>query len=175
MSKKVKDLMIRSSECAQVSEDRTLYDAVVMLAATRERSSRLDYRPRVVLVYDKQYRIVGSLRHADMLRTLVSVDGQPTDRPGSSPAFFERVEACRTALSGVFEKAHNISVKETMYVYSENEFIDEEVPLEEGICRLMAGPYLNLVVMSGAATTGILRLSDVFSMICDDIKRAGLR
>jgi hypothetical protein len=167
VSKKVKDLMVRSSECAQVSEDRTLYDAVVMLAATRQRSDRLDYRPRVVLVYDKQYRIVGSLRHADMLRALVSVNG--------SPAFFERVEACRTALSGVFETARDICVKDAMYVYSENEFIDEEVSLEEGICRLMAGPYLNLVVLSGATTTGIVRLSDVFSMICDDIKRSGLK
>jgi hypothetical protein len=167
VSKKVRDYMIRSSECAQVSEDRSLYDAVVMLAATRERSSRLDYRPRVVLVYDKQYRIVGSLRHADMLRALLSSNG--------SPAYFERVEACRTAISGVFEMARTISVKDAMYVYTENEFIDEEVSLEEGVCRLMAGPYLNLVVMSGKTTTGILRLSDVFSMICDDIKRSGLR
>jgi hypothetical protein len=175
VSKKVKDLMIRGSELAQVSGDRTLYDAIVMLAATRDRSSRLDYRPRVVLVHDSQYRIVGSLRHADMLRVLLSVNGSVADRSQSSPAFFERVEACRTALFDVFETARNISVKEAMYVFCENEYIDEEVSLEEGICRLMAGPYLNLVVMSGSTTTGILRLSDVFSMICDDIKKSGLR
>ncbi len=175
MGKMVKDLVIRSSECAQVSEDRTLYDAILMLAATRQRSNRLDYRPRVVLVYDKQYRIVGSLRHTDVLRSLVSVNGSMSDRSLSSTAFFARVEACREALSGVFETARNTGVKDVMYVYSQNEFIDEEASLEEGICRLMAGPYLNLVVMSEAATSGILRLSDVFSMICDDLKKSGMR
>jgi predicted transcriptional regulator len=175
VSKSVKDLMIKSSNCAQVSEDRTLYDAVVMLAATRQRSSSLDYRPRVVLVYDKQYRIVGSLRHADVLRAIVSVNGPMAERSHTGTAFFERVEACREALTGVFETARNISVKDAMYMYSENEFIDEGTSLEEAICRLMAGPYLNLVVMSESTTTGILRLSDVFSMICDDLKKSGMR
>ena len=44
---KAKDLMIPLSECAQVAEDRSLQDAMIMLSAFRKRYSRSDYSPAV--------------------------------------------------------------------------------------------------------------------------------
>ena len=35
---KAKDLMIQTSDCARVAEDRTIYDAVVLLEAWRQRN-----------------------------------------------------------------------------------------------------------------------------------------
>ncbi|NLI34574.1 MAG: hypothetical protein GX422_17600, partial [Deltaproteobacteria bacterium] len=64
-----KDLMISASDCARVAEDETVYDAVVMLEAWRQRS-RSEYRPRVILVHDEDFRTIGGLRQVDMLRAL---------------------------------------------------------------------------------------------------------
>jgi hypothetical protein len=66
-------------------------------------------------------------------------------------------------------------VKDVMYRYSEPEYIDEAASLEEAIVRLVEGPYLNLVVTGEGTTNGILRMSDVFSLVCRDTKRAGMR
>ena len=46
--------------------------------------------------------------------------------------------------------------------------------LEEALARLMAGPYLNLVVRSQKTPLGILRQSDVFERLCRDIKLSGM-
>jgi CBS domain containing-hemolysin-like protein len=78
-------------------------------------------------------------------------------------------------LNHLYEAAHRVRVKDAMYHYHEAEYIDEDASMEEAISRLLSGPHLNLVVMSGNATVGIVRLSDVFSTVCKEIKRSGMK
>jgi hypothetical protein len=67
---KVKDLMVDFSQCPKVSEDATLRDAVLSLEATRLIGDPWTYRPRVILVHDKDENIVGTLRHFEVLKAL---------------------------------------------------------------------------------------------------------
>jgi hypothetical protein len=39
-------------------------------------------------------------------------------------------------------------------------------PRQEGMSKSESGPYLNLLLKSGESITGILRLSNVFTMVC---------
>lgn len=177
-----KDLMISVSECGNVAEDETVYDAVVMLEAWRQRSQS-EYRPRVILVHDKDFRIIGGLRQVDMLRAL-SADGVVS---AASPVFAVPVKAVGTTsspdvsadqrdlLKDLSEAAHRVRVRDAMHHYQEAEYIDEHASLEEALDRLLSGPYLNLVVTSANATIGIVRLSDVFDAVCKKIERSSLK
>ena len=180
---KAKDLMIPASECARVAEDRTIYDAVVMLEAWRQRS-QLEYRPRFVLVHDKDFRIVGGMEHANMLRALASgripASGAYPTTSGESEVVAPSSVAGQTVVWGeilthLYAAAHRVQVKDAMYHYHEAQYIDESASMEEVISRLLSGPYVNLVLMSGTVTIGIVRMSDVFSRVCKEIKRSGMK
>jgi CBS-domain-containing membrane protein len=166
---KVKDYMVPLSDCARVAEDRSLYDAVLMLEACRQRFEHSDYRPRVVLVYDKDFKIVGNLRQLDMLRALA---------PGRTSAGPESASTPPKDWGEVWvdlnRSARSIRVKDVMYRYGEQEYVADDSPMEEAMSRLVDGPYLNLVVTANGISVGILRLSDVFAMACRDIKKSGM-
>jgi hypothetical protein len=180
---KARDLMIPASDCARVAEDRTIYDAVVMLEAWRQRSQS-EYRPRLVLVYDKDFRIIGSVGHVDMLRALAAGRIAPSAAPPSGSGSPEAAESSSFAgqtavwseiLTHLYEAAHRVRVKDAMVHYQGAQFIDEDAPMEEVLSRLLSGPYANLVLMSGNTTIGIVRLSDVFSKVCKEIRRSGMK
>jgi len=61
-------------------------------------------------------------------------------------------------------------VGELIHAPSQDEYIDENATLGEAIHQMIAYPYLSLLVTSGDEVLGILRLSDVFTKICDVIK-----
>jgi hypothetical protein len=180
---KARDLMMPASDCARVAEDRTIYDAVVMLEAWRQRAQS-EYRPRLVLVYDKDFRIIGSVGHVDMLRALAAgridssgADLTPSGSPEATPppSLAGQTAVWGEVLTHLYMAAHRVRVKDAMHHYQEAEYIDENAPMEEALSRLLSGPYVNLVLMSGNATIGILRLSDVFSRVCKEIKRSGMK
>ncbi|UCF84330.1 MAG: CBS domain-containing protein, partial [Desulfobacteraceae bacterium] len=68
----VKDLMVPLDEYATVSEEATLYDAVVALEKAQEALDRTRYLylHRAVLVFDKNNNIVGKIGQLDVLRAL---------------------------------------------------------------------------------------------------------
>jgi CBS-domain-containing membrane protein len=135
----------------------------------------MEYRPRVVLVYDKHFRIVGSIRQMDMLRALMRRGDEKGKGAASSLTPEDKAAAWRDVLGSLYDVTRSTRVKDVMYRYSEPEYIDEAASLEEAIVRLVEGPYLNLVVTGEGTTNGILRMSDVFSLVCRDTKRAGMR
>ncbi|AFM23652.1 hypothetical protein [Desulfomonile tiedjei] len=167
----VKELMIPLSDCAKIPADRNLFDAVMILEVSRQRLDRLDYRPRVVLVYDRELHIIGSLRQFDIMSGLIS-----REKSGQGKlSIGEMIPDCRKALAEIFHTARVLKVREVMHPYSQDEYISEEASIEEGICKLVVGHFPNLIVQSGEISTGVFRLSDVFSMLSRDIKRSGLK
>jgi len=143
---KAKDLMISLSECAQVAEDRSLQEAMILLSAFRQRYSRSDYPPRFVLVADDRYRIVGVLRHLEILRALGKAAG-----PG------------RPSLAKMVAAAPRVAARDAMTRYSEAEQIRADAPIEEAIERMLQGSFRHMLVVEAAATIGILRLSEIFA------------
>jgi CBS domain-containing protein len=145
---KAKDLMISLSECAQVAEDRSLQEAMIMLSAFRKRYSRSDYAPRFVLVRNDQYHIVGVLRHLEILRGLGKAAG-----PGG-PSLAKMVAA-----------APRVAARDAMTRYSEAEQISADAPIEEAVERMLQGAFRHMLVVEGSTTVGILRLSEIFARV----------
>jgi hypothetical protein len=73
-------------------------------------------------------------------------------------------------LQFICERAAGLQLSDFMQAPSENEYIAENATLGEAAHQLIICPYLSLLVTSGDEVVGILRLSDVFSKICDIIK-----
>jgi hypothetical protein len=171
---KVRDLMLSLSECPKVSGNRSIYEAMIMLEADRERFRQAGYRPRLLLVQDDHFRVIGSVRHADMLRGLLGgtpLAGAPETGDLSLAA---QISACRKAFADLFSTARGLKVEAIAHFPTENEFVEEDALLEEAACRLIAGPYPNLFVRSGNEITGVLRMSDLFQRLCGEIQKAGL-
>jgi CBS domain-containing protein len=177
---KVKDLMLPLSECPKVSGDRSIYEAMATLEADRERFRQSDYRPRLLLVLDEQARVVGSVRHADMLRGLLGGSEPVVATKPGDPSHAAPSSSSREGVADLFSKDRHLKVKAIAHFPTENEYIEEDAPLEEAASRLIAGTYLNLFVKSGNEITGILRMSDLFQRLsedvklCEDLKKTGL-
>jgi hypothetical protein len=68
------------------------------------------------------------------------------------------------------ERAARLKVSDFIHAPSQDEYIDENATLGEATHQLIVQPYLSLLVTSADEVVGILRLSDVFTKICDIIK-----
>jgi CBS domain-containing protein len=148
---KARELMIPLSECAQVAQDRSLQEAMIMLKAFRQRYSNATYAPRFVLVRDGHYRIVGVLRHLEILRELGRAAGP------------------RPSLSRMMAAAPRVAAEKAMARYSEAEQIDADAPVEEAIERMLAGSFRHMIVVADGNTIGILRLSEIFARVSKNL------
>ena len=73
-------------------------------------------------------------------------------------------------LSEVGRKAAGLRVRELMYTPGANEYIDAEAPISQGMHLLAAGRRLSLIVNQEGVAVGVLRLTDLFSEISQNIK-----
>lgn len=67
---KVKDLMVSLSEYATVSEDATLFEAVLALEKAQEAFEKNRYTHRAILVRGKSGDIIGKISQLDVLMGL---------------------------------------------------------------------------------------------------------
>jgi len=65
-------------------------------------------------------------------------------------------------------KAKKRKVKEIMHSPLEGEYISENLPVSEAIHQFILGHHQSLLVMNNQnKVIGILKLTDVFTLICD--------
>ena len=165
---KVKNMMVPLSECPRVAEDLNLADAVSVLETWRQRIETREYRLRVLLVHDAGFKITGTLRHQDILR--VFAPGK--ENSSFFPASAKGQPTWNDLLAISLTIARQVRVGDVKHIPGEAEYIDENAPLEEGFYRLLKYPSLHLMVRSGEEVTGILRLSDIFTLLCQEIHKA---
>jgi hypothetical protein len=165
---KVKNLMVPLSECPRVAENLSLTEAISVLETWRQRGETREYRLRVLLVHDAGFRITGTLRHQDMLRVFAPGKENSSSFPSSSKG----LPTWNDLLAASLTIARRVRVGDVKHIPGEAEYIDEDAPLEEGFYRLLKYPSLHLMVRSGEEVTGILRLSDLFSLLCQEIQKA---
>lgn len=175
----VKDLMVPLSEYATVSQDATLYDAILALERAQEEFDQSHYRHRAVLAFDKQNRVIGKLGLFDILMALESKYNEIGDLErlcglGLSPTFVKSILQSYSfwsePLESVCRNAAEQKVKDIMHILTESEYIDETSPLDEAIHQLIMGHHQSLIVTKGNEIVGILKLSDIFLEICIMIK-----
>ena len=176
---KVKELMIPLEDYATVSEDATLYDAVLALEAAQQGIAPGREKHGAILVCDKNGKVIGKLTRWVILRGIEPQykhigDLKETSRFGFSPGFIKSMLTnyglFRKALDHLCEKAADVHVKELMQTLVEGEYIDEGATLDHAIHQFVMGHHASLLVSRGGEILGILRLTDVFNEVCLQIK-----
>ena len=177
-TRKVKELMVPLEEYATVSEESSLYEAVLALEEAQDKFRKDRYTHRAILVYDKNRNIVGKLSQLDVIKGLESgyknLDLSGVKHTGFSPEFIrsriKTYDLWSKPLEEVCRKAPSIKVKEIMYTPTEGEYVREDATLNEAIHQLVMGKHQSLLVTTGEKIVGILRLTDVFLEIGEVMK-----
>ena len=181
----IKDLMVPLSEYATVSEDATLYEAVLALEEAQENfeDKHTRYRHRAILMLDKKGSVVGKLSQLDVLKALEpkyqeKVEGKESHRLGISKSFmksvFEDYKLFASPLDDICRKAGEQPVRKFMHTPGEGEYVAEDASLEVAIHQLIMGHNQSLLVTRKKKIVGILRLTDVFAAVFHKMKECFL-
>lgn len=179
----VKELMVPLSEYATVSEDATLFEAVLALEKAQELFDHTKYRHRGVIVLDHNKKVVGKLGQLDVLRALEPKYNEMQTGEGLSHLGFTKnfmksmltyYQLWDSPMEHICRKANEIKVSTCARKLSEGEHIDEDATLDEAIHQLVLGHYQSLLVNSGDDIIGVLRLTDVFAAVFHTMKGCNL-
>jgi CBS domain-containing protein len=157
---KVKDLLVHLEEYATVNEKSSLIEAIEALEKAQQGFDSSHYTHRAILVYDDNKRIVGKLSQWDVIKGL-----EP-----KYEAFGDIRSISLSGLSTEFIRSMMEKRSEVMYKPTEGEMIDENATLGEALHILIIGHHQSLLVTRRGAIVGILRLVDVFKLVCERIK-----
>lgn len=177
----VKDLMVPISEYATVTDEATLFEAVLSLEEAQENfeDKHTRYRHRAILVLDKGGDVIGKLSQLDVLRALEPkyqemLEGKGSQRFGFTKKFMkiilEDYKLFQDPLDDICRKAGEQNVKQFMYTPTEGEYVPEDATLAVAIHQLVVGHHQSLLVTRGEQIVGILRLTDVFAAIFHKMK-----
>jgi len=176
---KVKDLMVPLDQYVCVSQDDTLYEAVVELEQAQAKYVSKGYPHRAVLVCDKDGRVVGKLAYLDVLRALEPRYSELSDLKkvsgfGLSSEFMkstlDRYELWKAPLDDLCLKAAQVQLGTIVSAPLEGEVIDQNSTLDKAVHQMIMGHHQSLLVTSAEGIIGILRLTDVFKEVSDRIK-----
>jgi len=181
----VRSFMVPLSEYATVSQDATLFEAVLALEKAQQTMDRdrSPYLHRAVLVLDEKNAVLGKVGQLDVLRALEPrvthmEEGKAVSRAGFSPELLHSVAQeyalLNKPLRDLCTKAANAKVREFMHTPEEAEFIDENAELGVAVNALVMGGYQSLLVRAGERIVGILRLTDVFTFVSGAVKSCDL-
>ncbi len=176
---KVKDWMARLDECATVSEDTTLYEALLALEVVEGRLDKATTRRPTVIVLEKDGRVTGILSHLDILRCLEPKYAEMGDLKkiagyGLSAdllrSMIDRFGLWKAPLNEICRKASRMRIVEITSLPSAREFIETESSVNQAVHQLILGQDQSLMVTSKGEIVGILFLADVFHKVGERIK-----
>ena len=178
----VKEIMVPLKDYATVSENATMYDAVIALEKAQAEYDQDQYRHRAVLVYNEKNKIVGKVSQWDLLVALEPnyskiIDVKALSRTGFSLDYiesFSRAGLWKNPLDEICRKAAAMVVKNFMHTPGEGEYIREDAEMNEAVHQLIIGKHHSLLVTRGDDIVGVLRMTDVFKMVCERIKACKL-
>lgn len=154
-------------------------EAVLALERAQMTLAPSQHKHRAILVLDDNGEVVSKITMKNILMALEPNYGKlegadVLERSGYSPdlirSMLEDNALWAKPLQFVHERATRLKVADFIQTPSAGEYIDEYASLGEAIHQLIAYPTLSLLVTSSDKVVGILRLSDVFTKICDIIK-----
>ena len=175
----VGELMVPLEAYATVSKEATLREAILALEKAQMTLDPSSHKHRAILVLDDSGKVVSKITMKNILLALEpnygKVEGMGVlERSGFSPDLIKDMLESHALwakpLQFVVQRAAELKVSDFIHPPSEDEYIDENATLAEATHQLIVQPYLSLLVISGDDVVGILRLSDVFTKVCDIIK-----
>jgi len=184
----IKDLMVPLQVYVTISEDATLYEAVVRLDQAqadyfKHAADTQRFPHRAILVLGSHGSVVGKLSQLDILKAL-----EPKYKSLFSSGNMSRIaeiglsqQFLRDMLSAyslfdkplheICRKSVSIKVKDCMYAPEENEVVKEDDSLELAVHHFVLGRHQSLLVIGKDKNiVGILRLVDVFKEVTEAIK-----
>lgn len=180
---RVEDIMVPIEEYATVSQDATLYEAVMALEKAQEDFNRNRYAHRAVVILDDQKNLVGKLSQLDVLRALEPKYSEMQTQAGLArygftkkfiQSMMEQYRLWDRPLTDICLKAADVKVADIMTTPSEGEIIEEDASLGQAIHLLVMGQHQSLLVLRKKEIVGILRLTDVFAAIFHSMKECKL-
>lgn len=179
--KSVKELMVPIGEYATVSEEATLAEAIDALKKAQKTYDGSKYVHRAVLVLDQNKTVVGKVSQLDALRALepqyskLQVDETPNAFRHFSRFFLksmlEQYRLFDQPLDNICKKAAQQKVASFMHRPTEGEFLNENATLDEAIHLLIMGHHQSILVTRQTEIVGILRLTDIFSEVFDNLDK----
>jgi len=178
----VKELMVPLEGYPTVPEDASVYEAVIALEKAQEAFYQTRYRHRAILVRDNSKRIVGKVSQWDFIKSLEPKyeglgDMRSTSLSGLSPLLIKSMmdssRLWQDDIDFLCQRAAGKKVKDIMYRPTEGEKVEENATLGEALHTLIVGHHQSLLVTREKNIVGILRLTDMFKLICERIKSCG--
>lgn len=175
----VSSVMVPLAEYATVSQDATLYEAILALEQAQAQFDETRYRHRAILVYDHEGKIVGKLSQMDIIKATEPdyakmLRGMHLSRFGVSNGYvaesLKQNDFWNQPLDQLCLAAGRQKVSEIMYAPSAEEYIRHDASLQEAIHRFVMGHHHSLLVTQADQIVGVLRLADVFASICQTMK-----
>ena len=173
--------MIPLQEYATVDLSATLIEAVLALEEAQNTLGPTQHKHRAILVLDENGKAVSKITMKEILVALEpstkNMEGAGVlERSGYSPDLIKSMLEDKTLwmepLQFFRERASELKVGDFIQPPAEDEYIDANATLGEATRQLVVFPFHSLIVTSDDEVVGILRLSDLFSKICDIIKVA---
>lgn len=175
----VRMLMVPLEEYATVSQEADLYEAIYALEEAQQAFDPSKHKHRAILVLDNDGNVAGKISMFDVLMALepkyeeLAAEGT-LSLSGYNPEFIKALLKDNLLwsepLQFVCSRAAKLRVGEIMEVPADGVYIDADATLDEAMHQLIMCRYHSLIVTSDEKAVGILRLTDVFSQICEKIK-----
>jgi predicted transcriptional regulator len=174
--KYVVDIMLPLEEYAVVSEDATVYDAFIALEEAQKKLPPDRQPHRAVLVVNKENKIVGKLGHLGFLKALepgYKNLGQldMISKAGLSKEFItsmmKNYGLLQDDLDAIRNRTKTIKIKDVMRPVTEH--IDINDTINEAMHKIIMWQTLSVLVTKGDTVVGILRLSDLFDEVSNNI------
>lgn len=179
----VGEVMVPIGEYATVPQEANLFEAVVALENSQKDLDPKTHKHRAILILDNRQKVIGKISMIEILVALepkyaqLDAEGVLT-RAGHSPELIEDMLR-DNALWGepmqfICSRAAPLKVTDFMETPTEGAYIDQNALLDRAIHQFVAHRYQSLIVIKDEEAVGILRLSDVFAIICEKIKTCEL-
>jgi CBS-domain-containing membrane protein len=179
MDVSIRELMIPLAEYATISQEASLTEAIGALEAAQAQFDVTRYRHRAILALDDEGKVVGKLTQMDTVRAvdphyIEKLDEVSLGRFGISSEYVERVlaqnEIHAMSLQDRCRGLGRLSVADIMHAPVEGEYIDIESSMRETVQRFVSTGQHSLLVTQDEDIIGVLRLTDVFSAVCQIVK-----
>lgn len=158
---KVKELITPVSEYKTLTKDATLSDAATTLR---------DSKHRDILVVNENDAFIGVLTMVDILMAFEpnykKLNRKDLDTDILSNRFvadiFKEFDLWSNPLEDLCKKGLDIKVGDAMYTPADEEYLDINADLENGVHQYIVGGHQPIIVRDNGNVAGILRLNDVF-------------
>lgn len=175
----VKDLTIPLSEYATVKIGTSLLGAIHALEKAQEDFTDTKYMHRAVLVLDEDDHVVGKISQSRALKAIepehdYDAEIKKMKKFHFSDEYIARLRDLYGSRGKIMSKeiltaAATKKVEDFMQTPDIGEFVSEDNSLDTAIHRLVSGGHLSLLVTRDEKIVGILKLSDVFAAVFQEM------